>query len=1521
MSTMTTQHTIGKQLEEATAHYLSIVWGADVADWYTYAKQNGLSGQDTGIDLVAHKNGEAYAVQCKNWERTVGINDLLNFLHKAKKEGFKKVIVVADKISTRVEEDIKDFGLDVTFIKAVDVKQYANGHGGPTIEKQKLSPLPHQQRAIEAVLEGFEKYERGKLIMPPGTGKTYTSIKIAESLVGDSGWVLFLAPSIALLDQTIREYHLKSEYQVNAYAVVSDNKVGKVNGKKKTEIDDDENNVIDTTNWHKLSLLSYPATTTAHELIKNLRFEVSKLNVIFSTYQSLDVLIEAHELGLPEFELVICDEAHRTAGVRRKGAEESVFKKVHYNEHIKAKKRLYMTATPKIVEVKDSDEAEKIDTLYNMNNPEFFGHPFFEYNFVQATNDGVILPYTLLLLFIDRRKKKLIQEEFAKYLKQQGALNVDYTTKIKAIEDFILGNAVDEKDCPIRVKPKCGIIFTNRVKRAKEISEQYKQIINASSNISIDYIEGLMSAYDKARLIKWLGEGKEDDVHILANAKVLTEGIDVPALSFITFFDPKSSVVDVVQAVGRAVRKAPGKKRGYVILPILVNDDSEDTKEKIDKSTFKVIWQVISALQSMDETLVAKMRALFIDPKKEKVEETFEPLREDKTEEVEDSRENEIKLGILGGQSLELQELRNFIVPKIVKIFRLAHEFIADWTSEATKLAKEVKSLLEEEIQNPQSNIKAKIEELRAQIKAMYGYEEFTIENKKLIAIITQYIIAKPILDALFFDKKSKVEKILDSLFDEFKHFVENNSERLQYFYRKATNKAKAIVNNDERQEFIRLLFTNFFNNVFKEVAKESGIAYTPIEVVNFAVYMTNELAKKHLGKTLGDEDVHVVDPFAGTGSFIASVIDTIRPEEARAKVERGEIRAADLELLPYLILLKNIQDTLERKMDEPPLFDDALWTDSLYFLSDPEAGLFDKNPFKEHAKKHKQKPIHIVVTNPPWRGQREDKEKEVEIFVSPSIAKRIENTYTKYVKDMGIYNVSRFKDPYVQSLRLLTDKIDNGILTMVVSNSFTTSKIGAGIRASLQKEYDFIYIYDLKGNINNSIKNPELGKTEGENVFGSQTRLGVCVIFLIKKSQPKNKKARIYYAKIGDGLKMKEKLYKLRNIVNKQDKNIDWTEIVPNEQYDWINKGSQDFYKYPELRNTIFNIFSNGIVTGKDYIVYDFSDRGLIKKVQEYFDIEDLQKHIKIAFYKPFVPMWVCHYGKLLVAIYKTTSVNADAPIITVFYGKPDTDLLITRYICDSKLHGHHTMLYPLRTKSKGNGIFDSDNGDSNNEISLPNINAEFLQKVCKALGMPNLTDEDLFYYIAGVIATPRYSEQYGNNLISSHHRVPIFDRESFQKIAAVGRKLGEMQMTYQDYMVGMVLKVWKDENLRNLPEYQLQITGDADIDKVIEYIRYDSRDKSFIINGVVKISGFPEVALEHRIGTLPVLKTVANKLQPRTGDKTGITLDPKLTIGEMYDIMKKLTYYCVEADKIKKELNTLYDAAAIVELDSHSR
>jgi predicted helicase len=176
-------------------------------------------------------------------------------------------------------------------------------------------------------------------------------------------------------------------------------------------------------------------------------------------------------------------------------------------------------------------------------------------------------------------------------------------------------------------------------------------------------------------------------------------------------------------------------------------------------------------------------------------------------------------------------------------------------------------------------------------------------------------------------------------------------------------------------------------------------------------------------------------------------------------------------------------------------------------------------------------------------------------------------------------------------------------------------------------------------------MRNIEIRKIEGENVFGSQTRLGVCVIFLVKNSKAQSKKAQIYYAEIGDGLKAKEKLRKLKNIVASTNEHVIWQPIIPNERYDWLNQRNLNFHNYPELRKAIFNVFSNGILTGKDYILYDFAGGVLLKKVQRYFVIEDLHKHIKIAFYRPFVPMWVCYHPKLLKAIYKTAIIDTNTP------------------------------------------------------------------------------------------------------------------------------------------------------------------------------------------------------------------------------------------------------------------------------------
>jgi Predicted helicase len=352
--------------------------------------------------------------------------------------------------------------------------------------------------------------------MPPGTGKTLVALRIAESF-GVGKLILFLCPSIALLDQSIKAWFRDSELPIHAYAVVSDKGVGK----------DDELN--------SRSLLSYRATTSAEELLRAFRLEQDKLNVIFSTYQSLDVIKEAQQKGLPEFDLIICDEAHRTAGVSKR--EETNFKLVHSNENIKGKKRLYMTATPKVFDVgkeeRERIEEENLVKIFDMSDEEIFGPTFFEYSFRRAIEEGYLSPYRIVVMTVN---KKEVQEKLREYLNSKGKLSVDDTTKLVGLGKLIKGEVHNEDGTPLNLSIKRGIVFVNRVSKSKQVAEDFPRVFQeyfgTTSPAEIKHIDGNMSVFDKRSKINWLRQGGEKS-HILTNAKVLTEGIDVPALDFV----------------------------------------------------------------------------------------------------------------------------------------------------------------------------------------------------------------------------------------------------------------------------------------------------------------------------------------------------------------------------------------------------------------------------------------------------------------------------------------------------------------------------------------------------------------------------------------------------------------------------------------------------------------------------------------------------------------------------------------------------------------------------------------------------------------------------------------------------------------------------------------------------------------------------------------------------------------------------------------------------------------------------
>ena len=352
-----------------------------------WAEQQGISKKDTGIDLVAITHtGETHAIQCKNYapEYSIAKKDIDSFFTASGKTDFaRRIIMVTTNNWTQNASDslenqsppVNKIDLSDLENSLIDWSQF-QVTAKPVLKAQK-SLREHQQTALNAVVKGLASAERGKLIMACGTGKTFTSLKIAESMAGKGKVVLFLVPSLSLLSQTLTEWTQESQTPLHSFAVCSDSEVG-----KKRNIEDDQ---IQAT----ASDLQYPATTNAKSLGQAfaVRHDSEHMSVVYATYHSIAVLHDAQEqFGLPAFDLIICDEAHRTTGATFEGDEESAFVRVHDNAYIQAKKRLYMTATPRIYG-EQARSTEGVE-LYSMDDRQLYGDELYVINFSEAVSRG-----------------------------------------------------------------------------------------------------------------------------------------------------------------------------------------------------------------------------------------------------------------------------------------------------------------------------------------------------------------------------------------------------------------------------------------------------------------------------------------------------------------------------------------------------------------------------------------------------------------------------------------------------------------------------------------------------------------------------------------------------------------------------------------------------------------------------------------------------------------------------------------------------------------------------------------------------------------------------------------------------------------------------------------------------------------------------------------------------------------------------------------------------------------------------
>lgn len=1250
--------------------YKSVLSYGDWAKQYDH-ELNIPDKKDTGIDLVGITlDGDFHAIQCKNhrYDETINKSEIDSFFTASGKKYFTHRIIVSttNKWSENAENALEDQNPPVTKIdlhhlemSVIDWSKYQDH--AKTILKPKKQLKRHQELALNAVKTGLKTSDRGKLIMACGTGKTFNSLKIAETMAGKGKIVLFLVPSLSLLSQSLTEWTQESGVEINSFAVCSDSDVGKKHAK-------DDDCVI-----AGISDLQYPATTNAKSLKKAISIEHQKrpaaMTVIFSTYHSIAVIHDAQQGddALPPFDLIICDEAHRTTGASYDGENESAFVRVHDNNYINGQKRLYMTATPRIY-AEDSKKKAKDENIivYSMDDEKIYGKELYVITFSQAVSWKLLVDYKVIVLaveesHINRRLQDLLKDE-------NNSLKVDDAAKIVGCWKALSKHGFSENDPALtdpmkRAVAFCQVIEAEYKGKGHKVSskliadmfgsvvKQYqdyeaRELLAENPNILLDralsmvceakHVDGGMNASEKEEKLDWLkSEIPENTCRILSNVRCLSEGVDVPALDAVLFLTARSSQVDVVQSVGRVMRLSPGKKQGYVILPIVIPAGIEPEKALDDNQTYRVVWQVLNALRSHDDrfdAMINKLEFNGADPSKMEVIAVTGKIPSKKQKQTKTQKTAAKARGgnTIGNTSLPVphQETMNFEVgaieralyAKIVKKCGNRHHW-EDWANDIAKIAQTHIDRIKKVLENPENH------------KAIQTFNEFAkelrddlnqnIRDDEIIEMLAQHLITKPVFDALFendqFTRHNPIsqamQKVLSQLEEEH---LEKERNTLESFYESVQMRAKGIDNAEGKQRIVVELYDKFFRNAFPRMTERLGIVYTPIEVVDFIIHSVEHVLKTEFNSSLAEPNVHILDPFTGTGTFITRLLQSgIIPLDKLLHKYNQEIHANEIILLAYYIAAINIESTYHSIITQQIDGTEKNKQEKIYT---PFAGIcltdtFEMTEVKQkdiendillhenNTRRSRQQAldIRVIIGNPPYSAGQQSANDNNANTPYPVLDSRIRETYAKYstaTNKNGLY------DSYIRAIRWASDRIKEcGIIGFVSNASFVDSNTCDGLRKCLEEEFSNLYIFHLRGNARTAGLQR---RKEKDNIFDAGSRAPIAISILVKNPN-QSQKGQIYFHDIGDYLTRQQKLETIQNFKSINGIfNNDLKKIAPDEYHDWVNQRDPNFDSYISMGDkkdkqsiTIFENYSRGVATSRDAWVYNASLRKLTENIQ----------------------------------------------------------------------------------------------------------------------------------------------------------------------------------------------------------------------------------------------------------------------------------------------------------------------------------
>jgi len=1569
--------------------------------------------QDTGIDLVAQDmDGEYWAIQAKCYSRTLSDKDVSTFFMASMADDRYRHFIIADTapaVSHNLETYITDHKdrditrIDLDWIRSANI-DWSPFTGDAADTREVYEPRDYQREAIDAIEKELEDHDRALAVMACGTGKTLTSLRLAEELC-PGGTVLFLAPSISLVSQTMRGWVDQVRGRINPYVVCSDGKASKLK--------DDES-------YGQLSDIPYPATTNADTIAARFHKRDDALNVVFSTYQSIDVVARAQQNGLPEFDLVVCDEAHRTTGVIK---GEGAFQKIHDNDFVHAAKRVYLTATPRIYDTSAKRKADVMGAvaIASMDDEKIYGRLCYTLGFGKAVEKGILTDYKIVVMNVG---EDMLPATMQQHLGSAVEVKVDDQAKFigiwKALFDRTHASDIKAMGRHARVDGndakrvlRHAIAFASSIKASKQLSNEFQNVINAytvalgeenkeerdalmdaAGNITfdVDHVDGSMDARTRADKLDRLADD-DGACHILSNARCLAEGIDVPVLDAIIYLSSRKSRTDIIQSVGRVMRKAEGKEYGYIILPIFVPKGVDPTISLANSPEYRVVWQVVNALRGHDERLEAKINAAALgdtDALSHIIEvEILDDTRVNERTKRKPSHhigENEAPADPDAGDGDEtgdndaenmtqgelnvdnLRELAHSIQAQIVRKCG-TKVYWGEWTRDVADVA----SARAEAIARLVGSGKASesfarfLQGLRDSLNSNYTETE-------AVSVLAQHEITRPIFESLFDNPEvvanNPIVKGMDRALDDL---YEAGLERgfadaqLAELYDSVKACASQVVSDQARQNLIKEIYNDFFSIAFKDMAAELGIVYTPVEVVDAQLHMVQRSLQREFGMSLGDRDVHVLDGFAGTGTYMCRLIEdtTLIDDEDLPYKYAHDLHSNEIVPLASMIMDVNIEQSYHSRVggDYKP-FPGALLTDTFQMseADDPvDTTMFAEN--MERVEQQLRLPIKVIIGNPPYRagdinntGNRNTK--------YPKLDGRIEATYVKN-SDATLNN--SLYDHYIRAFRWASDRIgDSGIVCFVSNGGWLTGAAGAGVRRCFRKEFNSIYVYNLRGNARTQ---GEERRKEKDNVFGEGTRTTITITMLVKNPDS-TEHGVIHYRDIGDYLTRDEKLRILREAV---DHDPEWATLSQDEYGDWLDQRDDSYLGFipmgvqkgvRKLPTGLFSTWSAGVKTQRDAWAYNFSKPELtanMKKTITFFNTElktyqeaaekQLPRHIvkqdessiswseflysrikrnrKINFsndhvstmsYRPF-----CKTNGWF-----DTQINDRPglqPQLFPYRGAKNLEIcvsngyaLITRNVPDVHFDGD-PQCFPLYwyEEAKPSDVpiaYDTLFGDDQGALVFDKGNSgeqyvrhdAITDTGLKAFRetypeIPGITKEDIFYYVYGILHSREYRRRFGNNLAKELPRIPL--AANFPAFRDAGRKLAKLHLDYEKVKPWDVTETGDAANPGRTVKmtYPRKVT-DPETGKKVKDLTVLQVAENLTIEGI------PPRAYDYVVNGKTAIGWLIDRYQVTTDRKSGIVNDPNEYSKDpryIVDLVEKVIRVSVETVDIMNGLPPL--------------